>query len=603
MGWTDENPSAGDIGRIRAVARSRQASADDVDGALGRLDTAAATASSDGWTGEAREKFLTLVAAPRPDLRRLARGMAHHAEHLSGYADTLEELQHTEQRLRDRRDELEGERFAAGYRLGMLTSPVSARAASSVSDDARDRAQERIDEAEAGLVELEVEWQELIEARRRADSTLVSHLGDTVAGVGRIDDLAVSSSSATGLLDELETMSPTDLAVLLELHPELADKLLKAPPGEVAAWWAGLARGAQRALISGMPAVIGNLGGVPYRIRDVANRAELATAIAEADAAGDVRRLESLEAIRKSLGERAGVPRQLIAFIDEGDPLAAVSVGDLDAADDVTFSIPGMSTTAENMPTWARGAQNLYAEQRAVAGDAPRAVVAWIGYDTPPVPFVGNLDLGVAQSGYARDGATRLVAELEGFTATRQDRSVNLYVVAHSYGTTTAAYALATTDLGVDAFVSLGSAGIDPAIALEDLHVDHAYAGQARDVIPLVEAGKGDEWAGIGRDLSGRANPISPGSGFIAFGVDGEPDDANQRPVTAHDPLMPYDATDGAGYFDDRTESLRNVALVTTGREADISEYVKPGLTMTERGYLTPGRGYGWTDLGQDGPR
>src|ERR1700712_2326660 len=51
-------------------------------------------------------------------------------------------------------------------------------------------------------------------------------------------------------------------------------------PRTVAAWWSALAPAARSVLLADAPGVVGNLEGVPYSVRDVANRAVLAADLA-----------------------------------------------------------------------------------------------------------------------------------------------------------------------------------------------------------------------------------------------------------------------------------------------------------------------------------
>ncbi|MFP3616089.1 alpha/beta hydrolase, partial [Paraburkholderia sp. SIMBA_050] len=91
-------------------------------------------------------------------------------------------------------------------------------------------------------------------------------------------------------------------------------------------------------------------------------------------------------------------------------------------------------------------------------------------YVTPPP------GIDAALGDYASRGAPLLTADLRGVNAARVDHPPKaLNVVAHSYGTTTSANALADArDLGVYAFVMLGSAGIEGRIPNAGaLHVEH----------------------------------------------------------------------------------------------------------------------------------
>ena len=174
-------------------------------------------------------------------------------------------------------------------------------------------------------------------------------------------------------------------------------------------------------------------------------------------------------------------------------------------------------------------------------------------YLAPPVggPQVLGTD-------YARAGAENLGAALSGFSATRADAALN--VLAHSYATTTASIALTASDVHVSTFVSIGSAGLTPSIdQASDLHAANVYAGQAQDVW-AVDPAPGDQWAWFGRAFSDHpVNPVSDTFGAQTFGVDSG---VGGAAVTDHG----VSTDDGTGYLNAGTESLRNVALSTTGQ-------------------------------------
>lgn len=120
-----------------------------------------------------------------------------------------------------------------------------------------------------------------------------------------------------------------------------------------------------------------------------------------------------------------------------------MSIGDLDDADNVTWAVPGMGSSAATLPDWARSAQTVQDKQTQLDDDRRHAVVAWVGDKAPAV---------AASSVFATDlasaGAVNLDRALNGFTAVRSDADLN--VIAHSYGTTTAALALARPGVHVD---------------------------------------------------------------------------------------------------------------------------------------------------------
>ncbi len=536
------------------------------------------------WEGQTADVFVGLLAGVRPDAVALGRASASDADVLGRYAAEVADIQESDRLLATRAEEVEsrlrGARADWADASGAWAEVFPTASIVPGSELEQALARERLAEVEAEAAVLERERDVLVERREAADRRCVAGLSDPAQGgdVGRV--LATAVPSTGSVLGMLSGLSASELLAVLEARPGLVERLRAENPDAVHEWWSGLDRSAQHALALGVPNVIGGLGGVSYWARDRANRILLDRAITDARTAPEqVGRLTALEEIRDALKPRRGVVRQLTVFENGDRPLAAVSVGDLDQAVNVTYSVPGMNTRGADMQLWARGAQNLYDEQGLVGGPSARAVVAWIGYETPTEVTVGSGDL-------ARAGGDRLVDELEGFNATRNGRDVELHVVGHSYGTTTAANALSAKDLGVASFTMLGSAGIEPSIGGADgLHAGQVFAGQAQNVFPVIEAGKGDEWAHVGRRVSGRDNPMEPGFGATSFGVDGEPDkDLHQ--VTAHDPLMPYGAENGWGYLDKDTESLQNTALTSTGQPERLTGYAWPGLTQVQEGLI-----------------
>jgi pimeloyl-ACP methyl ester carboxylesterase len=244
-----------------------------------------------------------------------------------------------------------------------------------------------------------------------------------------------------------------------------------------------------------------------------------------------------------------------------------------------------MGATTAGMVGWANSANNLYLEQKLVDPGRSHAVVAWIGYETPPVPIEQG-GLQVLGIDYAQAGAEKLDHAMEGFVAARPD--ADLSIVAHSYGTPTAALALSEGGVQVDSFVSIGSAGLPPEIdQARDLHATEVFAGQARDVLAVDPAG-GDQWAWTGRlSPSHPVNPIGESFGAHAFGTD---TGVGGAPVRDHG----VDAG-GGGYLDVGTESLTNVAYATTGHGAQATPHVTPEPTPLQQAMIDQAKyGYGY---------
>ncbi|WZH38162.1 MAG: alpha/beta hydrolase [Microbacterium enclense] len=401
------------------------------------------------------------------------------------------------------------------------------------------------------------------------------------------------SRISMSILHRLATLGADEMARTVAEHPDWLAMLRDHPPApqDVAAWWRNVDASHAAALITGASLIIGNLEGVAYKSRDLANRTTLTHEIDEARTAIEAEvnradpawgpeygvgggkearlkhlreRLDNLSNIQRALDSPSEAPdRQLIMLTDDRPPLAAISIGDLDQASTITYAVPGMGNTSRDMTGWTRAAQNISDEQSHAAAAHNQAVVAWMGYKTPPVPLSeGGIE--VMGNEYAEAGAHNLSRALLGFTATRTD-DPRLSVVGHSYGTTTASIALTLPETPrVDAYVALGSAGLPASIeSASEINADAIYAGQARNMIPFVEDGRGDQWAWVGR--TSPDHPIDPSAdsfGAQTFGTDG---DNGMHPVTDHNVLVA--PGEGWGYLDLGTESLLNTALATGGQQ------------------------------------
>lgn len=350
---------------------------------------------------------------------------------------------------------------------------------------------------------------------------------------------------------------------------------------EVAEAWASAGPEGQKEIRATFPPAAGNLDGLPYAFRDAMNRNALA--IRTSVAAQRVRAapndevaktsLAAYQAIAKAL--KPGKPRrQLVTLTGDQPPLAAISIGDLDEANDVTWQVPGMGTYTTDMQLWSLAAHNLWAQQGRVGAPKHRAVIAWMGCRPPPPPP----SIEAARGDYAEHGAPNLVRDIAGFRATRGSTlaDVQLNVVAHSYGTTVTANALASNALGVNSVVFLGSAGVEKTIG--------GAADLGARVVYACEASK-DPQARLGR--FSRTDPRAPTFGATVFGCDGD-EGEKLKPVTGHAPILHSawndkiessvwakigDVVDRVarfiqhrqsfGYLDKGTESLANVASAT----------------------------------------
>lgn len=376
----------------------------------------------------------------------------------------------------------------------------------------------------------------------------------------------------------LADIAPVEVASFIASHAGLAPETFNADPAVVASWWTSVARAERKRLVGRMPEVIGNLAGVDYASRNIANRAQLERDLASARVAAlknpaDVvvsQQLAALEAIRGALGASGQGKRYLVELTSDRPPLASIAIGNLDTARLVTFLVPGMGTLTTDMHLWTRAAQNLYDSQGTAGAEKRRVVIAWVGYRTPPQGMEATRDT------YATRGALLLNRDLFGVRAVRGTRAQPIInVVAHSYGATTAALALSKSDARVTTFVMLGSAGVDTQIlSAQQLHAGQVFVGEA-------SADQEAQW--------GRIDRRDPGE--LSFGATHIPVDGAKGllTVTGHDPIVhspwnddpgcplwaqPVGTTSGTaqyaahmasqGYFDTGTQSLRTVGIITT---------------------------------------
>ena len=342
-----------------------------------------------------------------------------------------------------------------------------------------------------------------------------------------------------------------------------------AGTGEIAKWWYSLS-GRQRKVIrfyaakdirEGKPSkyeFLGNVDGIDARTRNDINRARLDRDIeslkkkkneiysktansvtpsggaAEFPELNDVeRRLKETEGIRAALDDQK-IPKNMDETVEAPevglylyDPPtgedghenthAALAVGNIDDADNVTTYVPGMTSSVEESAGYVNEMRGL--KDRAEAeGKGSVAAIAWVGYDAPPLPLG---DTSVMSTHDAELGGNSLAKHLEGIedSRTASGKPVHQSVLGHSYGSTTSSYGVAQTRPGVvDDYAVFGSPGVK--VAAEAMHVPEGHSftmlygdgsGGKGDIIAPV-----NEIGGFVRGNSGALgiNPVDPSSGF-----------------------------------------------------------------------------------------
>lgn len=440
-----------------------------------------------------------------------------------------------------------------------------------------------------------------------------------LAGVARGFDDALRLP----MLAELAADGPGALERWAAEHPDDARRLLDEPPaaGSVRRWWSALDGDERTALVTGLSAVIGNLNGVRYADRGRANRHTLEVELPKAQAAREaflarfragepllasevdeyervLERARALEALDRTLAaSTAAIPRSIVALTLGDPPLAAVAVGDMDTASNITVDVPGMgNSVADSMEAWTEGAANLRGEQRTAAAllgaDRDVATVAWMGYDTPDMPPSTEV-LGSAK---AVAGAARLRGFIDGASHTRGwAGGAHMSVVAHSYGTTTATLAVARTP--VANLTLLASAGIDarvPDVHALDVPPEHVWASQSKqDTVANVGRGLvqlpgpgagGDQPLDTGNPFttnrrtvgvlpsSHRLNPGDPSWGARTFSSNEEvvggrryPGSSGHSATPAAEDALRGEHGEDVGYLDRGTSSLRNTSYTSLG--------------------------------------
>jgi hypothetical protein len=409
-----------------------------------------------------------------------------------------------------------------------------------------------------------------------------SHTGAENAGVGilssPLDPALLPKLGGALLLDQLALQSPSTVAKFVAEKPSALRAMLANPPAAryLTSWWAGLPAATQKSLVQVAPGYVGNLDGVPFAVRDTANRRYLSQSIAtlKATISSGVGRaqlvakrhhLDVLNQVQRTLAAKAGEPkRQLVTFDPTGEARAAVAVGDLSTADYVSYLVPGMFFTVDGqMYDWTVIAADLNAQQTSwlkrlakadpTAAGKTAATVAWLGYQTPGV-------LDIASLARADQGAGYLGNAIQGIDATRAGHKPFVTLVTHSYGSTTAMIELAKGGVSVDALAMIGSPGSATQSASKlAVRNDNVYVGEAA-------------WDPVVNTAFYGSDPGTAAFGAHKMSVGGGTDAITHKPLGA--------AVGHLGYFDPGSEAMRNLALIG----------IDEGSLVTDGSYADAGR-------------
>jgi pimeloyl-ACP methyl ester carboxylesterase len=472
-------------------------------------------------------------------------------------------------------DIVETARFAAGALLLFATGISTFNA--------------RVEELNASLPSGAPNWDEVIAPQKREYEQAKADLDDVakqVSGMlGRGPNAAdIAFLDERGLLPSVDIYDAAALQSAFDKtgmnFPGAAFPIDDLTPAEVAAWWASLTAAEKMAVMSQRALRLGRIDGLPAEVRDEANRIALTERLDDLERQESegtltdeqAQELRNVRAVRDQLAvtESGTDPitleplhAQLLIFEPAefgGDGRAAIVVGDADTADNVAWTVPGLSAQVDSyMGDQVGRSLSLYDETRRLnAGSETTAVVAWVGYDAPS-GGASTDSAGVATRGQAEAGAEILAQDVAGLRASRGEDQPHLTVVGHSYGATTVAISGRDNDLQADDIVLIGSPGTGDADEAGELGVDaeHVWVGaNSRDAVADIG---GTGWANVSE---------------VSLGNDPAEDDfgANRFRAEAMD-RGPYDDLDDhSKYFERQSESLYNMANIVNGDYNDVQQ-------------------------------
>jgi alpha/beta hydrolase family protein len=344
-------------------------------------------------------------------------------------------------------------------------------------------------------------------------------------------------------------------------------------PTEIATWWHRLPEAQRHIMINAYPDKLGWANGLPTEDRDEANRARLASRLAELRAKQDpsdfekrdLARLTKLDSVitayeakgrdiyllgldSTTAGPWDGYERDWKQNLADklpfhlgdklSDPTAGpdgkviVAFGNPDAAAHTGVLVPGTTAQLDNVSGDLGRAANMYDASSAYA-PGQISTIAWLDYDAPD-----NVVTDAPEGKYADAGGPRLNGFVDGLRAAQSaagNTDAQLTAIGHSYGSTVVGEAArhAADRLAVDDIVVAGSPGVRVEHAGDlGIGADHVWAQEAKDD-PVPSIGRYGHGAGGGLgdlpnvpsddDFGGR-RLATDGSGHSEYWVDRRPD-------------------------------------------------------------------------------
>ena len=298
---------------------------------------------------------------------------------------------------------------------------------------------------------------------------------------------------------------------------------------EVNDWWTSLSVEERQKIEVMHPDWIGNLGGVPFDVRDRANRRRINPMLSDinkriAQAQRNIAYLEEhgtgfhdgiklymekqelrilqekyrdLLSVKRKFGESSSHSHSLVSLdAEKGDHLwAAVGSGDIDNADHVMVHTPGMTATVEShlmgkgkgWGSGVSGVDNVLAEGKAqlesTGRDEKVAGITVLNYDAPRWGEIATRNHSVAGDHQVEVGGKSGADMLYAVQATHSG-DPHLVASGHSYGSSATGWALQHSTVADDVAVS-GSPGAT-TMQNKDLNMlpGHTNVGDAaRDAV------------------------------------------------------------------------------------------------------------------------
>jgi hypothetical protein len=467
-----------------------------------------------------------------------------------------------------------------------------AKAANDLIDDietahaAKEAAAADLDAAE--LAQRQCTPDDTAQTRNSAEQGVTDAESGLASATSTLDDLWEQWESAYSLWDEaygaaISGLVRSDGTTLSDSTLSAIDALANADsPAEVAEIWDSLTDAQRAALARTYPEFIGNLEGVPYLDRFLANKAAYDRVI-EGGPYG-----EPLDSQLEQLGrEVTDFDGQLLMFHpfehpqataavmygvrivdDEGNP-----VDPMDGITNVNVLVGGMFSSLDDLKAWGASGRNLNKFANEYGEGVGSATIAWYGYDSPNLATEHVM-------GSATEGAARLSSTLRGLD-NEVSSQVTTSVIGHSYGSTTAFLAVGGSpdNLGVDNLIAVGSAGVPDGYhagwtgdAPMDYSGTQIYASRA----PGDLVARYGEHSSFGHGMNPEALP-----GAVSFESDGGevPSLGGGTEMAVGTPG--HAAHDGGntvwgwweagnGYLSRDSESFRNIAnIIATGEPID----------------------------------